>query len=188
MKFDPDTIDRYRCKLRYKVCYHLGSFCQDVEDVVQETLTRYLRAIRDDKIRNPESIGAFLSGICNNVILEYRRRLWKELRRVGDVVVLGFTVPARLTRQSQELQELLKSVLQHKDTKVLIDLSRVSRIDSRGLGMLMACYAHAVKNQGMLKLLNPSTEVQNLLQLTRIDAVLETHYDERKALQSFQIA
>jgi anti-anti-sigma factor len=111
-----------------------------------------------------------------------------EVRRVGDVVVLGFSVPARLTRQSEELQELFGDVFEQKDTKVLIDLSRVSRIDSRGLGMLMACYTHAVRNQGMLKLLNPSAEVQNLLRLTRIDAVLETHYDEGKALQSFQLA
>jgi anti-sigma B factor antagonist len=111
-----------------------------------------------------------------------------DLRRVGDVVVLGFTVPAGLTRQSQELQELMEGVLQQKDTKVLIDLGRVSRIDSRGLGMLMACYAHAVRNQGMLKLLNPGQEVQNLLRLTRMDTVLETHYDEGKALQSFQVA
>jgi anti-anti-sigma factor len=110
-----------------------------------------------------------------------------EVRHVGDVVVLGFSVPARLTRQSEELQELFGDVFQQKDTKVLIDLSRVSRIDSRGLGMLMACYTHAVRNQGMLKLLNPSAEVQNLLRLTRIDAVLETHYDESKALQSFQL-
>ena len=110
-----------------------------------------------------------------------------ELRRFGEDVVLGFTAPARLTRQSQELQELLEGVFQQKDTKVLIDLSRVSRIDSRGLGMLMACYTHAVKNQGMLKLLNPTTEVQNLLQLTRIDTVLETHYDESKALKSFKL-
>ena len=78
MKLEPETIDRYRRKVRYKVCYHLGSFCQDVEDVVQETLARFLRAIQDDKVRNPESVGAFLSGICNNVILEYRRRFWKE--------------------------------------------------------------------------------------------------------------
>jgi anti-anti-sigma factor len=111
-----------------------------------------------------------------------------HLRRLGDVVVVGFIVPARLTRQSQELQELLRGVLQQKDTKVLIDLSRVSRIDSRGIGMLMACYAHAVRNQGMLKLLNPTAEVQNLLRLTRIDGVLETHYDECKALQSFQVS
>ena len=108
-----------------------------------------------------------------------------EVRRVGDVVVLGFTVPAQLIRQSEELQELLEGALQQKDTKVLIDLSRVSRIDSRGLGMLMACYAHAVRNQGILKLLKPSPEVQSLLRVTRMDSVLETHYNEDKALKSF---
>jgi RNA polymerase sigma-70 factor (ECF subfamily) len=74
---DPD-VEQYRLKLRYKVCYHLGSSCPDVEDVVQETLARYLRAREDQKIRNPESTAAFLSGICNNVIREYRRHMWKE--------------------------------------------------------------------------------------------------------------
>ena len=78
MGIDPDTLARYRLKLRYKVCYHLGSSCPDVDDVVQETLTRFLRALRDEKIRNPESTAAFLSGICNNVIQEHRRRLRRE--------------------------------------------------------------------------------------------------------------
>ena len=78
MAFDPNTLERYRLKLRYKVWYHLGSSCPDADDVVQETLTRFLQALRDEKIRNPESTAAFLSGICNNVIQEYRRRAWKE--------------------------------------------------------------------------------------------------------------
>jgi RNA polymerase sigma-70 factor (ECF subfamily) len=78
VEIDPDILAQYRLKLRYKVCYHLGSSCADVDDVVQETLTRFLRALEDNKIRNPESTAAFLSGICNNVIREYRRRMWKE--------------------------------------------------------------------------------------------------------------
>ncbi len=77
-ELDAPTIQRYRAKLRYKVWHHLGSFCPDVEDIVQETLSRFLRARRDGKIRNPDGTAAFLSGVCNNVILEYRRRLWKE--------------------------------------------------------------------------------------------------------------
>jgi RNA polymerase sigma-70 factor (ECF subfamily) len=78
MMLDPNTLEQYRRKLRYKVCYHMGSFCPDVEDVVQESLTRFLQALQDKKIRNPESAGAFLSGICNHVIQEYRRRQWRE--------------------------------------------------------------------------------------------------------------
>ncbi len=78
MEFDPATIEAYRLKLRYKVRYHVGGFCPDAEDIVQEALTRFLEAARDGRIRNPDSLGAFLSGICNNVISEYRRRLWRE--------------------------------------------------------------------------------------------------------------
>jgi RNA polymerase sigma-70 factor (ECF subfamily) len=75
---DPGQLEKYRLKLRYKVCYHLGSSCPDVDDVVQETMVRFLRALQSEKMRNPESLAAFLSGVCNNVIHEYKRRVWKE--------------------------------------------------------------------------------------------------------------
>ena len=78
MALDPSDFERYRLKLRYKVCYHLGGSCPDVDDLVQESMLRFLRALQSEKIRNPQSIAAFLSGICNNVIHEYKRRLWKE--------------------------------------------------------------------------------------------------------------
>jgi anti-sigma B factor antagonist len=107
-------------------------------------------------------------------------------RRLQDVVVLEFSHPVRLVRQGEELRQLVQGVLEQKDTKVLIDLSRVSRIDSAGLGMLINCYSHAVRNRGMLKLLKPSAPVQNLLRLTRIDSVIETFDDEARAVASFQ--
>ena len=107
-----------------------------------------------------------------------------ELRRVDDLLVLQFSAEAQLTRQSFDLTELRRA-LQQEDTKVLIDLSRVTKIDSTGLGQLIAGYSHAVKNQGTVKLLNPTPQVQTLLRLTRIDSVLETYFDERKAFESF---
>ena len=64
--------------MRYKVLYHLGHNCADVDDLVQETLTRFLRAEQRRQIRNTEEFGAFLNGVCRNVILEYRRRIRRE--------------------------------------------------------------------------------------------------------------
>ena len=78
MQIDDETLDKFRLKLRSKVRYHVGGVCPDVEDLVQETLVRFLRCAEDDKIRSPSNLGAFLNGVCNNVILEYRRRLWRE--------------------------------------------------------------------------------------------------------------
>jgi RNA polymerase sigma-70 factor, ECF subfamily len=72
------SIDRLRMKLRYKVLYHLGHGCADVDDLVQETLVRFFRAEQRQQIRNTEEFGAFLNGVCRNVILEYRRRVRRE--------------------------------------------------------------------------------------------------------------
>jgi anti-sigma B factor antagonist len=130
---------------------------------------------------------------CNDCFEELRvsrtllaglRQARIELRRVDDVLVLQFAGPAELIRQSLELDELQRAFRQN-DTKVLIDLGRVVKIDSAGLGQLIYHYSHVVKNQGTLKLLNPNAEVETLLRLTRIDSVLETYHDERQALASF---
>jgi len=72
------SVERLRLKLRYKVLYHLGHHCADVDDLVQETLARYFRAEQRGQIRNTEEFGAFLNGVCRNVILEYRRRQRRE--------------------------------------------------------------------------------------------------------------
>jgi RNA polymerase sigma-70 factor (ECF subfamily) len=45
-----------------------------VEDARQETFARVFAALRkDDGIRQPERLGAFVNSVCNNVLLEYYR-------------------------------------------------------------------------------------------------------------------
>jgi anti-sigma B factor antagonist len=108
-----------------------------------------------------------------------------ERKRVNDVTILKFARGTQLLAASLELTELSKAVRLESDTKVLIDLSRVSRIDSTGLGVLMNCYCHAVKNAGVLKLLKPDAPVRRVLSMTKIDSVLQTFEDEAAAIESF---
>ena len=108
-----------------------------------------------------------------------------QRKRVNDVMVLRFMESSQLLAASLELTELTKAIRLENDTKVLIDMSNVSRIDSTGLGVLMNCYCHAVKNAGALKLLHPDVAVKRVLSVTRIDSVLQTFEDEIAALQSF---
>jgi RNA polymerase sigma-70 factor (ECF subfamily) len=49
-----------------------------VDDLVQESLARFIRAEQRHQIRNMDEFGAFLNGVCRNVILEYRRRVRRE--------------------------------------------------------------------------------------------------------------
>lgn len=108
-----------------------------------------------------------------------------ERRRIHDITVIRFAGDSQLLAESLEAAELTRAIRLENDTKVLIDLSKVSRIDSAGLGVLMNCYCHAVKNAGVLKLLHPEAPVRRLLSITKIDSVVPTFEDEAAAMESF---
>lgn len=108
-----------------------------------------------------------------------------DRKQINDVAVIRFNGNTQLLAASLELTELSKVIRTENDRKVLIDLTKVSRIDSTGLGVLMNCYVHAVKNMGALKLLHPDPSVKRVLSLTRIDSVLQTFDDETAAIESF---
>jgi RNA polymerase sigma factor (sigma-70 family) len=63
----------------------VGYWSPDAEDIVQETITRVLRAAGENGIRNPESLAAFASATCNNVIHEHRRSFWRETPNDGTL-------------------------------------------------------------------------------------------------------
>jgi RNA polymerase sigma-70 factor (ECF subfamily) len=44
-----------------------------IEDVRQDTFTRFFAALREGKIVHPERIGSFVNSICNNLLLEHYR-------------------------------------------------------------------------------------------------------------------
>jgi RNA polymerase sigma-70 factor (ECF subfamily) len=51
----------------------------EVEDLRQETLIRVFAALRkQDGVRRPESFGAFVNSVCNNVLSEYYRSAAKD--------------------------------------------------------------------------------------------------------------
>jgi RNA polymerase sigma-70 factor, ECF subfamily len=74
MNFSGEDLERLRPRVRFKVSYDVGFYCPDIDDIVQEALMRFMVAARDEKIQNPAALGAFLNGICRNVVSEYRRR------------------------------------------------------------------------------------------------------------------
>jgi RNA polymerase sigma-70 factor (ECF subfamily) len=78
MTISDQALDILRRKLQFKVRHYLGFWCPDIDDVVQESIVRLLRAETQGIIRNPSAWAAFASAICNNVIHEYRRNVWRD--------------------------------------------------------------------------------------------------------------
>ncbi len=100
--------------------------------------------------------------------------------------MLQFRAAAELTHSAKELDELRREVLEQNDSRVIIDLSRVTKIDSAGLGQLMSCYSHLVRNQGGLKIVNATPEIRNLMEMTGISSLIGAYNDEQEAVQSFR--
>lgn len=105
MEIDEATLERLRLKLRYKVLYHVGHNCADVDDLVQESLARFIRAGQRQQIRNTEEFGAFLNGVCRNVILEYRRRQRREPTSDSES-----EIPERGVRPDAEILEMRDAI------------------------------------------------------------------------------
>ena len=83
------------------------------------------------------------------------------------------------------LRNTVQELLDGGKKQILLNLEKVSYMDSAGIGELVACYKRAKEKQGTVKLLNPSGKVYDLLSLTKLEEVFETFKDEREALVSF---
>ena len=65
--------------IRLKLSKRLHSR-SEVDDARQETFARVFAALRkQDGIREPERLGAFVNSVCNNVLLEYYRSASQEV-------------------------------------------------------------------------------------------------------------
>ncbi len=120
MTFSDENFEQLRSKLRFHVGYNVGFFCPDVEDIVQEALMRFMLAVREDRIQNPEAVGAFLNGICRNVISEYRRKNMRD-EPMPEVVPEpeGRSLPdAELLELRQAIQQGMQQ-LSDRDRRVL---------------------------------------------------------------------
>lgn len=71
-------------------------------------------------------------------------------------------------------------------SKVVLDLSGVSNMDSAGIGGLVLLQNCAQDKNVSLKCASPNPVVRNLLGLTNVDSVLEVHSSLESALQSFR--
>ena len=73
------------------------------------------------------------------------------------------------------------------DKKVMIDLSKITYVDSATIGCLMDLYRQATTAGGMLKLSGVQKRVETMLTMTGAQNFLEIHADETAAVKSFGV-
>jgi RNA polymerase sigma-70 factor, ECF subfamily len=95
-----------------------------VEDVRQETFTRVLRLLGEQRIQQPERLGAFVNSVCNNVLCEHRRLERREISAPDGFVdaipdrKIGAS-DAMVLRQMQQTVRQILDELPEKDRRLL---------------------------------------------------------------------
>ena len=111
--------------------------------------------------------------------------LYINERRVKDVTVLDLKGRERIRGATLALHESIRCLAREGKIQVLLDLDRVTDIDSGGLDELVSCHVTLNEKGGAFKLMRMTESVQELMTTTKLLTVFDIYDDEHTALDDF---
>jgi len=116
---------------------------------------------------------------------ELKLKLSLETRNRGDVVIVHCQGRVVYRDEAAALSRLAGEFLA-QGSKVVLELSGVTALDSAGIGELALLQTWAQERNANLKCAGPNDMVRTLLDLTNLDSVVEVHPTLDSALESFR--
>ena len=104
---------------------------------------------------------------------------------IGDVMVLSLSGKIMGGPDHEKFQAEIKTLVSEGYVDVLLDMHKVSWVNSTGLGILVSAYHTLKKNGGTLKICRVSDRIDNILNVTQLKLVFQTFADCDEALASF---
>ena len=108
-----------------------------------------------------------------------------EKRKKGDVVILDMKGKILIGDGIDVLRDSINGTISEQETKVLLNFAEVPYLDSTGLGEVVRSYTSIKKAGGVVKIVNLTNKVKDLLSVTKLITVFDTFEDEDKAIESF---
>ena len=108
-------------------------------------------------------------------------------RNVDGIVILS--VQRNLKGEGEtSLKDRLDELMLAGQRHILIDLKTLPNLDSTELGRLIRCHLAVRQAGGRVRLCNLSEKIRTLMQLTRLDTVLDLYETEEEALAQMRQA
>jgi len=106
-------------------------------------------------------------------------------RMIDGVVIVDLFGQLRLGEGTSKLRQVVQDLLGEGYKKILLNMENVLHVDSSGIGELMGCYTSVKGKGGELKLLQLNKNVRNLMEVTRLYSIFDTHEDLATAVRSY---
>ena len=94
-----------------------------------------------------------------------------------DVTVLDLTGQLTLGNALTEVESAIKQRIQKGSKKLALELSRLTFLDSSGVGMLVVCSGVMERAGGRLVIVGAGGKVKEVLLLTHLDRVMRMYSD-----------
>jgi len=105
-------------------------------------------------------------------------------RKLNDITVLDLDGTFALGGHAN-FKHQIETTITSGSRKLLINLAKVSYMDSSGLGELISGYTQMQRVSGKMKLFNLNKRLIQLLVITKLITVFETFDSESAAISSF---
>src|SRR5207237_10890569 len=105
-------------------------------------------------------------------------------RQQGDVTVVNVSGRITLGEGNVALREIVRDLAEKGQKRIVLNLADVNYMDSSGLGELVKTHTTLRNQSGQLKLANLNKRLHDLLQMTRLSAVVDIHRTEWDAIDA----
>lgn len=106
-------------------------------------------------------------------------------RAAEGVTVLDLEGRITIGSGSETVNNRLEELIRNGQRRILLNLTHVTQIDSSGIKVVVRNFVSLQKQNGALKLLNPTKHVHEVLRITNLLKVIESFPEEKAALASF---
>ncbi|MDY6967801.1 MAG: STAS domain-containing protein [Spirochaetota bacterium] len=105
-------------------------------------------------------------------------------RTKGNIVILNIIGEIDLYN-APEIKDIINKLIEEQNYYVIIDLAKVSYIDSSGIGALISSLSNLKKYQGGLKIINVFASVKKVFELTKLTSFFDIFDSEDEAIEDF---
>ncbi len=107
----------------------------------------------------------------------------REIR--PGVFVLEMAGRIQLGPDCQRIVQEVEQLLGRSENRLIFDLSKVTFLDSGGLGEIVRCFSKLKKSGGSLRLAGVRGMIATVIKITKVDKVIETYPTAVEAAGNF---
>ncbi len=106
-------------------------------------------------------------------------------REAGSAVILDLNGKLTGGPDADTFREVFKALLDQGKKNIVVNLEKVSWINSTGLGILISGYTSVRRAGGDLVVMHASDRIESILYVTKLNLLFKSYENEEEAIKSF---